>query len=347
MKAEHWNTLVATLRGEDLRPLPTGFVIDSPWLPNWAGHTILDYFTDDRAFLAANLRAAETFPSSILLPGFWSEYGMCTEPSAFGSLPVWGEDDFPFAKEIIRTPADIDRLERPDPRIHGLAPFVIKRLQHLQPEIEAAGHRIRFAVSRGPFNIASFLMGTSAFLELFREDPALAHRLLALVTDFVVDWIAWQRACFPSIDGIFVLDDIVGFVSRRDFEAFGLPYFSRVFAADVTVKFFHNDAPCKASAPLLAQMGVNLFNFGIQHTLADVRTWVGESVALLGNLPPRDVLAAGTPDDIRRAVREMLDAVPDPRRLIVSCGGGMPPGVPTANIEAMVTAVNDWSASRA
>ncbi|HET7346858.1 MAG TPA: uroporphyrinogen decarboxylase family protein, partial [Acidobacteriaceae bacterium] len=313
----------------------------SPWLPNWAGHTILDYFTDDRIYFDDNLKAIRTFPETIFLPGFWSEYGMCTEPSAFGSASMWGEDEFPFAKKVLHAPAEVDRLEKPDPRKHGLLPFVIKRLQHLQPEIEAAGHKIRFAVARGPLNIASFLMGTPEFLEATKTDPERMHRLLDIVTAFLVDWIAYQREVFPTIDGIMMLDDIVGFISRRDFEAFGLPYLQRIYSADVTVKFFHNDAPCKASAPLLESAGINLLNFGVQHTLVDMKTWTSNRIALLGNVPPRDVLAEGTPDDVRRSVDEILRPIDDRSRLILSCGGGMPPRAPTENIKALIAAVED------
>jgi uroporphyrinogen-III decarboxylase len=339
MNEQQWETLVAAVRGEDLRPLPTGFIIDSPWLPGWAGSSILDYYTDDGAFMDANLAALKAFPDTLMLPGFWSEYGMCTEPSAFGSLPVWGEDEFPFPMPVLESPAGIDRLERPDPRKHGLLPFVIKRLAHLQPAIEAAGHRVRFAVTRGPFNVASFLMGTTEFLSALKTDPDAVHRLLAIVTEFLVDWIAWQRECFPTIDGLLVLDDIAGFVGKRDFETFGLPSFKRTFDTDVTVKLLHNDASCRSCAPFLADMGVNLLNFGPQHTMLELRSWAGESVALMGNIPPRDVLAAGTPDDVARAVTDLLDQVRGQRRVIVSCGGGMPPDVPTRNIEAFVAAV--------
>jgi uroporphyrinogen decarboxylase len=339
MNDRQWNTLVSVVRGESLRPLPTAFIIDSPWLPNWAGHSILDYFTDERVFLNDNLQAMRAFPETIFLPGFWSEYGMCTEPSAFGSVCIWGENEFPFAKKVLRSPADVDLLETPDPRKHGLLPFVIKRLQHLQPEIEAAGHKIRFAVARGPLNIASFLMGTPEFLEALKMAPERMHHLLSIVTDFLVDWIAAQREAFPSIDGVFLLDDIVGFVGRRDFETFGLPYLQRVFSADVTVKFFHNDAPCKASAPLLADAGINLLNFGIQHTLAEMKAWTGNRIALMGNIPPRDVLAEGTPADVARSVTERLSSLDDRSRLIVSCGGGMPPHAPTENIKALISTV--------
>ena len=341
MNDQQWNTLVSVVRGETVRPLPTAFIIDSPWLPNWAGHTILDYFTDERTFLDDNLKAIRAFPDSIMLPGFWSEYGMCTEPSAFGSVSMWGEDDFPFAKKVLLSPADVDRLEKPDARKHGLLPFVIKRLQHLQPEIEKAGHKIRFAVARGPLNIASFLMGAPEFMEAIKTEPELMHRLLVIVTDFLVEWIEVQREAFPTIDGIFLLDDIVGFISRRDFEIFGLPYLQRAFSADVTVKFFHNDAPAKASAPMLEAAGINLFNFGIQHTLTEMKTWTNNRIALMGNIPPRDVLAEGTPEDVRRTVTEMLNALDDKSRLIVSCGGGMPPHAPTDNIDTLISTVHE------
>ena len=90
-------------------------------------------------------------------------------------------------------------------------------------------------------------------------------------------------------------------MSRRDFEAFGLPYLKRAFDADVSVKFFHNDAPCKACAPGLPDAGINLLNFGVQHTLSEMKAWTGDKIALVGNVPPRDVLAAGTPADVTRA----------------------------------------------
>jgi uroporphyrinogen decarboxylase len=256
---------------------------------------------------------------------------------------MWEENEFPFAKRVLRSAAEVERIEKPNPRKEGLLPFVIKRLQHLEPDIRRAGHQIRFAVARGPLNIASFLMGATEFMTALKTDPELMHQLLDVTTGFLEDWIAYQRECFPSIDGILLLDDIVGFVSRKDFEVFGAPYLHRIFSTDVTVKFFHNDAPCKACAPLLPEIGVNMLNFGVQHTLADMKAWTDNRVTLLGNIPPRDVLASGTPAEVERSVQDMLQALPDHARLIVSCGGGMPPDVPTENIRALIAAAEQFN----
>lgn len=344
MTDEQWQSLLAVVRGERRRPVPTGFIIDSPWLPNWAGHTILDYLADGRVWFADHCRALDTFPQAMFLPGFWSEYGMCTEPSAFGAVSQFENDAFPFAKPCLRSVEAVEAMEKPNPRTDGLLPFVIKRLQQWQPEIERRGHKIRFAVARGPLNIASFLMGTTEFLMALKTEPERMRRFIGLITDFLVDWIAWQRECFPTIDGVFVLDDLMGFVSEKDFVEFGLPGLKRVFAADVAVRFFHNDAPCKMCAPHLAGAGINLLNFGIQHTLAEMRAWTGGQITLLGNLPPRDVLAEGTPDQVREATTRMLSQLDDHNRLILSCGGGMPPGAPTENIQAFISAVAELTA---
>jgi uroporphyrinogen decarboxylase len=61
----------------------------------------------------------------------------------------------------------------------------------------------------------------------------------------------------------------------------------------------------------------------------------------MGNIPPRDVLADGTPADVTRRVADMLKGLEDRSRLIVSCGGGMPPGAPTENIKALISTVEE------
>ena len=100
----------------------------------------------------------------------------------------------------------------------------------------------------------------------------------------------------------------------------------------------HNDAQGRICAPHLAGLGVNLFNFSHEHSLAEMREWTGGEITLLGNVPPRDVMASGTPDDVRRTVEEAIDSLDDTRRLILSCGGGMPPQVSTENIQAFLDA---------
>lgn len=340
MTDRQWELLKKVVNGEKVEPLPVGFIIDCPWLPSWYGIRILDYFSNDELWIQANLKAVQDFPDVLFLPGFWSEYGMCTEPSAFGAKCTFPTNEFPHAHPVLHSSEEIDGLPTPDPRKDGLLPFMVNRLKLAQPRIEAAGHRIRFAVSRGPLNVASYLMGMTEFLTLLLTEPEEAEKLLKKITAFIKEWLAAQREAFPSIDGIFMLDDIIGFMGEKEFKRFGLPCFKELYDTDVTVKFLHNDAPCKVSAPFLPEMGVNLFNMGFEVTLDDLKAMTQNSIALLGNLPPRDVLASGTPDVVSQETAALVRGLKDRSRVIMSCGGGMPPGVSTENIRAFVNAVN-------
>ncbi|MEJ5350573.1 MAG: uroporphyrinogen decarboxylase family protein [Melioribacteraceae bacterium] len=342
MTDQQWEILKRVINGEIIRPLPMAFIIDSPWLPNWYGIKIIEYFSSEELWFKANLKAINNFPDVIFLPGFWSEFGMCTEPSAFGVKCTFPPDEFPFAHKIIRSADDIDLIEKPNPATDGLLPFMLNRLKIMQPRIEDAGHKIRFAVARGPLNIASYLMGSTEFLTTMMMQPDKAHLLLRKITDYLKDWLHLQMETFPTIDGIFLLDDIIGFMGENEFREFGLPYFKELFNEDVSVKFLHNDAPCKVSAPFLPEMGINLFNMGFDVTLNELKELTQNKITLVGNIPPRDVLANGTQDDVKKATEDLISSLNDYSRVIISCGGGMPPGVSTDNILTFIETVKNY-----
>jgi uroporphyrinogen-III decarboxylase len=341
MTDKQWTDLIAIVNGEKKQPLPIGFIIDCPWLPNWYGINILDYFTNDELWLKANLKAIDTFPEVMFLPGFWSEYGMCTEPSAFGAKCVFWKNEFPFAEKIIHTSDDISKLKLPNPQTDGLLPFMLNRLVKAQPVIEKQGHRIRFSVSRGPLNIASFLMGTTEFLTIIMMEPEAAHQLLRIITDFLKSWHKLQRDTFPTIDGIMMLDDIVGFVGEEEFLEYGYPYLKELYDVNAGVKLFHNDADCATSVKYYPELGINLYNPGVQMTANDLIEGTKHKTTILGNIPPRDVLAAGSPQDVKNAVKELLASTNDTTRLMLSCGGGMPPAVSTENIRAFISSARN------
>ncbi len=339
MTDKQWQTLVNVINGETFDPLPVGFIIDSPWLPNWYGIPILDYFSNDDLWFRANIKAIETFPEVMFFPGFWSEFGMCSEPSAFGARCSFPQNEFPHAHKCIHSVEEISRMAKPDPQTDGLGPLILNRLKINRKRIEDAGHKIRFSVSRGPLNIASFLMGTTEFLTALLTHPEEIHAMIRIITDYLIEWHELQKSSFSDIDGILVLDDIIGFISEEQFREFGLPYFLEIFNRNVTIKFLHNDANCMESIRCLQEMGVNLFNMGYETDLNQLKELTDNQITMLGNIPPRDVLAKGKPGDVMRSVRESIEGLNEKSRVILSCGGGMPPGVSTENINAFIQTV--------
>lgn len=328
MTDEQWVDLLGVVDGENRDLLPVGFLVDAPWFAARAGVSLRRYFTDNETWLQANVQAANRFPDVLWIPGFWAEFGMASNPVSFGCKVVWPEDGFPACERVLRDTGSINQLLTPDVRTDGLLPLIIERLRWGSAAIEQAGHKIRFATSHGPLTIAGYLLGHTEFFLGMRTEPAAIHRLLRITTDFVIAWLRYQIECFPSIDGVLVMEDFLGFLGEQDFLTFGCPYMGEVFtASNVRIRFLHNDAAGKITARHLGSMNVNMFNFSHEHPIAEIRALAGDEVTLVGNLPPRDVLGAGTPEDVGRCVRNVLDDLQDKRRLILSAGGFTPAGL--------------------
>ncbi|MBI5009351.1 MAG: uroporphyrinogen decarboxylase [Bacteroidia bacterium] len=344
MRNSHWNDLISLIDGKNIGYQPVGFIIDSPWMPGWYGISNIDYYSSDELWLRSNLKAVNSFPGVWFLPSFWSEYGMCTEPSAFGSRMIFLEKNLPHAEKIITGIEEAESLPQPNVKTDGLLPFMISRLKNNREEIIKADHEIRFAVTRGPLNIASFLMGTTEFMLALSIDPDGSHRLLKKITTFICEWLQWQKECFPSIDGVLVLDDIIGFVGETEFNEFVTPYLREVFSCTGSkVRFLHNDADGLITAAKLKEMGVNMFNFSFNHPMGVIRELAGPDVILVGNIPPRDVLASGSAVEVDQAVKKAFGEISSGKGIIWSAGGGMPPGVSDNNINAFISAVKKYS----
>jgi uroporphyrinogen-III decarboxylase len=344
MRNSSWNDLRDLIEGKKIGYQPAGFIIDSPWIPGWYGISKIDYYSSDDLWFRSNLNAVNTFPDAWFLPGFWSEYGMCTEPSAFGSRMIFLENNLPHAEKIIKGIDEAASLPIPNVKTDGLLPFMISRLRNNQDNILRNDHQIRFAVARGPLNIAGFLMGTTELMTAIWMDPDRTHKLLNRITDFICDWLSWQKECFPSIDGVLILDDIIGFVGEDEFREFVLPCFKRIFSCTGShARFLHNDSEGLITAKYLKEMNVNIFNFSFSHSIGEIRSLTGPEAVLVGNIPPRDILANGIPEQVKMAVRKAFEEIDTYDRIIWSAGGGMPPDVRNENIQAFIDAVKEES----
>ena len=73
-------------------------------------------------------------------------------------------------------------------------------------------------------------------------EPEKCHQLVSKITDFLVDWIGYQMDEFDSIEGILLLDDIIGFVGDDQCKEYVVPYFKKIYGAfDAKVNFLHNE----------------------------------------------------------------------------------------------------------
>jgi uroporphyrinogen decarboxylase len=298
----------------------------------------VDYIGIPDLWLKANLALARQFPDVMFLPGFWVEPGMASEPSGFGCRIEFSADQPPSVHHIAADIADAGEWKTTNPRRDGLMPLVLAKYRNALPLVRAEGIDIRMVAARGPLAVASHLLGLSSFLVGLKIEPGLTHRLLKVTTRLARDWLSAQAEQLPGVDGIMVLDDVAGFLSREDYLEFAQPYLRDVFSLPAAVKVFHNDADSPVCYEFVEDMGANVFNFTHLQGIGSVRERIGANVCLMGNVAPLDVLARGDPAAVDTAARRCLAENAGHPAFLLSAGGGTSPGTPAANIDALVQA---------
>jgi uroporphyrinogen decarboxylase len=203
--------------------VPVALIVDSPWLPGYAGIDTLDYFLRDDEWLRVNLGLLERFPGVVWIPGFWVEYGMAAEPSAFGARVVWHHDLAPSIDPVRGGLAALAEVEPPDPQRHGLMPLVLQRYLDAEKRLLPEGMNIKIVAARGPLAIASWLLGFTDVLLALKTEPAACHRLLETLTTTVIAWLRAQMSVLRAAEGILLLDDMMGMLSPKMFEEFVRP----------------------------------------------------------------------------------------------------------------------------
>ncbi|MEO8623697.1 MAG: uroporphyrinogen decarboxylase family protein, partial [bacterium] len=243
---------------------------------------------------------------------------------------------------------DIDEFPEYEVEADAFAAMTLHRYKMAVPRIKAAGEVLPFVTARGPLCTAGFVRSTTNLMIEIVEKPDEVHRLIDLCTRVIIDWLKAQQAVLgDDVEGIFILDDIVGFINEEHYMEFAHPYLKRICDAfpDDWVKLYHNDAEVDACLDHLPDAGFNVLNWGKQKDIVEVKQRVGNRMCLMGNVNPLEIAVRGTPDEVKEATLEVLEGgFSDGRGMILSVGGGTSPGMPGANMTAMLEALNEFNA---
>lgn len=323
--------------------IPVALIVDSPWLPGYAGLDTRDYFLFPEKWLGINLGLRERFPDAVWLPGFWVEYGMAAEPSAFGVKLRFHRDRPPSIEPLVTDLSFWANVKPANPQEDGLMPLVLRLYEVMDERLQAEGLGIKMVCARGPMTVASWLMGVTPLMMGLVTDPGLVSRILDTMTTSIIRWLHAQLDTLRQPEGIMLLDDLVGMVSRSHYEAFVHPNIRRIFDEfGGLIRVYHNDTPCPHLLESLAEANFDVFNFSHEMDIGQVKAKMGHRVAVMGNVPPLDVGVRGTPADVVRWARECLDKGAPGGGMILSFGGGVSPGTPAENIDALLEAAREW-----
>lgn len=334
---------LAARLGEPRKP-PLSLIVDSPWLAGYAGVNTKDFYLFPDTWFSLHRALLDRFPGVVWIPGFWVEYGMAVEPSAFGVRIHWHDDRPPSLEPVVDSIEHWADAPLPDVYEDGLMPLVYRMYSHTEERLQAEGLGIKMVCARGPMVTAGWVMGITELMMSMVHRQDHLHRFLDKVTTTIIRFMHAQLETLRDPEAIMLLDDIVGMVSLEHYRAFCEPYLQRIFREfDGLIRVYHNDTPCEHLYDAFTRADFDVFNFTHRTDILETKQRIGHRVALLGNIPPLDVAVRQPPQVVYDSAMDCLNRGGPGGGMILSVGGGISPGMPAESIDAMLAAVRDWT----
>jgi uroporphyrinogen decarboxylase len=327
-----------------LRPNSAPVVLWStgPFVGRFAGIKIGDYSKHPELKLKAQLGMQRAFPQTMMFPGLQADYGVADLTSAFGCKVEWPEDDTPHVSPTIENIGQIDKLKPINPEKDGLLPVCLDVYRYFWDHIDKAiidnyGYLDGMIFTMGPTEVAAIIRGFTDFFLDILDHPKQTHTLLDVVTESCLKWLRAQEDVNGKAKRLFLLDHIPGQISPAHFEEFCLPYYKQIFSEyPDALKIYHNENNVAKVVNRIGEMGADIFQFGIDIKIA--RDALGGKMCLMGNLLPTGEILNGSPETVTRKANQCLEMMSGNRNYLLSTAGGMAPGTPKENIQAMIDA---------
>ena len=276
-----------------------------------------------------------------------------TVPDAMGLGLYFIEGEGPKFQRPIREEADVARLAVPDMET-GLR-YVMDAIRVIRRELGGKVPLIGFSGS--PWTLACYMVegggsdNYSKIKAMAFNRPDLLHRLLGVVTDAVIAYLAAQRAA--GAQALQVFDTWGGVLSPTLYREFSLPYLERI-ARELPRGEGGQRTPLilfgKGNAPhleALAATGTDAVGVDWLVGMDEAARRIGGKVALQGNLDPATLY--GSPQAIAREAARVLDDYAagnggSREGHVFNLGHGMSPDMNPEHVAALVQAVHTHSA---
>lgn len=311
-----------------------------------------EYHHNPAVKLATQVRTVTEFPEAMWIPGVFADFGTVVEGASLGCRVIWFDNDAPHAAPAIDSVEAIRHLRPRDLRRDGLTATVLEQLRyfwkHLDKRlIDDYGYLDGVAFSMGPIEVAAQVRGYSDFLTDLYDHPTLAHALLDLTTDTVIDWIRLQEEVNGRLKRLIMPEHFPSNLSLDHFEEFCFPYLKRVYEAFSYAPFrmYHNEGRADHFFDRIPDFGANVFHCGLVD-LRRAKEVIGTRVCLMGNVSATGVLYTGTPAEVRDACNDRLSFAAPGGGYLLSCGGAFAPGTPRENLRELIAAGAAWRPGR-
>jgi len=314
------------------------------------GNLVEEFFDFD--FRGTQAGSFEDQDKSVFLPYYDGKFPENAEIDIYGiahrkgSTPYYSKMVHPMAR--LQTPKEIDEYPLPD----ITAEWRRKELERNIAEIHRRGYAAQ--VSSGTthlFELAWGLRGMEQFLVDLVENEPMAARLLDRLTEINLTHTRW--AAEAGADILITGDDVATqrgmMMSPQLWRKWFKPRLKAIYSTakkanpDI-LTWYHSDGDCRAVIPELVEVGLDILN-PVQPECMDpveIKKTYGDRLAFWGTIGTQTTMPFGTPDEVKRVVKERIETVGRNGGLLLAPTHVIEPDVPWENIHAFVEACREY-----
>ena len=296
-----------------------------------------DYFRDGEAMAEGQIMAWKRFGHDVLLV----ENGTAALAEACGVQVTYQEDSAPVAKQpAIQSLDQVDQLEIPDPYEHPLLKENLKASRIVAQEIGDKAFIIGRA-DQGPFSLASEIRGMSQFmLDLaMGEQKKKIHQLLDYCRQVTYRYAVAQIE--QGVHATSIGDSPSGpdLISPKTYLEYAWPYVKRLVddlrEKDILLAYHI----CGNSTPIIGDMvatGAGIIEIDQKADMKFCKEAARGKTTLLGPIDPSEIMARGTPDQVREKTLEALTIMAPDNGFILGPGCALPASTPDEYIDVLI-----------
>ena len=218
-------------------------------------------------------------------------------------------------------------------------------------EIQSRGLPAVSAYESGPFEQANALMGMEGVLTRLHLEPDMMRVLLERISDIK----ARKAAAYVTagVDVLWIGDDIGSqagpLMSPAMWREFLLPPLRKIIEAARAVRpdvpiAYHSDGYVGFAVEGLIEAGIDVLQ-AVQpeaNDPAELKNRYGDRLAFWGCVGSQSTMSRGTPDDVRTAVKNVIETVGRGGGFICSPSHRIEPESPLENVDAFVEAIEEY-----
>lgn len=266
---------------------------------------------------------------------------------ACGARVNWREDDVACVDEhhpALNSLEEIGDLELPDPLKSGRLCHWLEVTERLK---DAIGDHVWIMgrADQGPFSLLALLRGAQNFmLDLMTEDEEVIRRALNWAAEAHIRFALAQREAGAHATSMGDSYASPNLVSPSVFRSFALKPEQETVRRVQTDDFPFSVHVCGDTNRILQELGetgAKILELDWRTDMKKAREILPASAVMMGNVNPSYPLYTGTPEEVRAAVRSVIESTGG-RGLFVSSGCAIGGNTPPENFAALVDAAREY-----